>query len=126
MERARAAVATVAAQVRLHRAELLRIERMRAYAELNCCRREYLLQYFGERRQQPCGFCDNCEQGISSGDGASDSPFALNSRVLHCWWGAGLVEEYEADKVIIRFDSVGRKKLSVPTLMQRALLRAIA
>jgi ATP-dependent DNA helicase RecQ len=34
---------------------------MRAYAEAKECRRELLLNYFGEGYQAPCGSCDVCE-----------------------------------------------------------------
>jgi ATP-dependent DNA helicase RecQ len=34
---------------------------MREYAELSTCRRELLLQYFGDSFHGPCGNCDNCE-----------------------------------------------------------------
>lgn len=48
-----------------HQAELFRIERMRAYAELRECRRAYLLNYFGEDAPPNCGNCDNCEAHAS-------------------------------------------------------------
>lgn len=38
-----------------------RLEKMQEYAELNTCRREMLLQYFGDSFRGPCGACDNCE-----------------------------------------------------------------
>lgn len=47
---------------RSHAAELERIEKMRAYADLTTCRREYILRYFGEEAPQECGSCDNCER----------------------------------------------------------------
>jgi ATP-dependent DNA helicase RecQ len=40
-----------------------RIEMMRAYAETMRCRRQFLLQYFGEVDPRPCGDCDNCHAG---------------------------------------------------------------
>jgi ATP-dependent DNA helicase RecQ len=41
--------------------ELERLEKMREYAEINSCRREYLLQYFGdEDAPLRCGNCDVC------------------------------------------------------------------
>lgn len=43
--------------------EQLRLEKMRLYAELRSCRREYLLQYFGEEAPAGCGNCDVCEAG---------------------------------------------------------------
>jgi ATP-dependent DNA helicase RecQ len=38
-----------------------RLERMRDYAESAACRREILLQYFGEEFTGPCNNCDNCD-----------------------------------------------------------------
>jgi ATP-dependent DNA helicase RecQ len=47
-----------------HRQYLLRkLEQMRMYAEIRDCRRQYLLDYFGEEAK-PCGFCDNCKRGL--------------------------------------------------------------
>ena len=43
-------------EARVHEAELDRIERMRMYAELLDCRREYLLHYFGEEFPNRCDF----------------------------------------------------------------------
>ena len=37
-----------------------RLERMEEYASLSTCRREYLLNYFGDGFKGPCGNCDNC------------------------------------------------------------------
>ncbi|PMY58593.1 RecQ family zinc-binding domain-containing protein, partial [Pseudomonas sp. FW305-25] len=33
---------------------------MRAYAETDGCRRQFLLGYFGEDLPEPCGNCDGC------------------------------------------------------------------
>jgi len=38
-----------------------RLEQMVAYAECRTCRREFLLRYFGDTYEGPCGNCDNCE-----------------------------------------------------------------
>ena len=40
-----------------------RVDMMRAYAETDDCRRAFLLSYFGEPFEPPCGHCDNCEAG---------------------------------------------------------------
>lgn len=40
--------------------ELKRLDSLIAFCEASTCRRQILMQYFGER-SQPCGNCDNCE-----------------------------------------------------------------
>src|SRR3712207_7189254 len=42
-----------------------RVEMMRGYAETTDCRRQFLLGYFGEQLDSPCGNCDNCSSGRS-------------------------------------------------------------
>ncbi|HUQ91081.1 MAG TPA: ATP-dependent DNA helicase RecQ [Bryobacteraceae bacterium] len=39
-----------------------RVETIQRYAEFTGCRREFLLQYFGEAFEGPCGSCDNDNQ----------------------------------------------------------------
>jgi ATP-dependent DNA helicase RecQ len=43
----------------------------------------------------------------------STQPFPINSRVQHAQWGAGEVLRYEADKMVVLFDTVGYKTLGV-------------
>lgn len=100
-----------------------RLEMMRGYAEVRHCRREYLLNYFGEKLDQPCGFCDNCKAGITEQNDEGQKPFPLNSRVVHKTWGEGLVMRYEGDKMVILFDQVGYKTLGVDIALQRGLLK---
>ena len=38
-----------------------RLQKMQQYAEWRSCRREFLLRYFGDDFQGPCGNCDRCE-----------------------------------------------------------------
>ena len=45
---------------------------MRGYAEHEHCRRNFILSYFGEEFQPPCGMCDNCDAGSS--EEAADRP----------------------------------------------------
>ncbi len=42
------------------RLERSKLDALLAYAETTACRRQRLLGYFGERRDEPCGNCDNC------------------------------------------------------------------
>jgi ATP-dependent DNA helicase RecQ len=134
-------------QEKRHDFEMLRLEKMRLYAELLDCRREYLLNYFGEKTEKRCGHCDSCESQAQadrppSPENAStampnkentrkkrtrvvdeeDQPFPPKTRVEHKEWGRGVVEDYDGDKVEIVFDSVGAKILSVRTVVEHDLL----
>jgi len=42
------------------RVERHKLDSMLGLSELTSCRRQALLQYFGDRMDQPCGNCDNC------------------------------------------------------------------
>ena len=86
------------------------------------CRREYLLNYFGEEYPAPCGYCDNCDAGITVAESAE--PFRLNSRVTHRAWGEGMVMRYEGDKIVVLFDTVGYKTLAVELVTEQGLLTA--
>ena len=104
--------------------EKSRVEMMRAYAETQDCRRQFLLNYFGESFDDPCDACDNCEAGRVITESA-EPPFELNSRVAHGTWGEGMVMRYEGDKIVVLFEEVGYKTLSVDMVRQRDLLRNI-
>jgi ATP-dependent DNA helicase RecQ len=97
-----------------------RVDMIRAYAESQGCRGRLLLSYFGEQSDNACGHCDRCTAGVVVA--TSDGPFAVNARVAHATWGSGQVLRYEDDKVVVLFDSVGYKTLSVAAVVQRGLL----
>ncbi|HLG79351.1 MAG TPA: RecQ family ATP-dependent DNA helicase, partial [Ktedonobacteraceae bacterium] len=114
----------VEAQERHRRFEQSRVEMMRGYAELQtACRRAYLLNYFGEPYQGPCGFCDICQAGLDVQEQAENEPFPVNSKVVHKTWGEGTVMRYESDKMVILFDSVGYKTLAVDIVIANQLLK---
>lgn len=96
-----------------------RLEMMRNYAELRDCRREFLLNYFGEPVENKCGFCDNCQAGITV-ETDTFQPFPINSYVIHTSYGKGQVMRYEADKMVVLFEKFGYKTLAVE-LVQKLL-----
>lgn len=112
VEQEAAVQAATIAQERQHKFMRSRLEMMRNYAELRDCRREYLLNYFGEDLNNKCGFCDNCQAGIIVED-SDFQPFPINSCVIHTHFGKGRVMRYEADKMVVLFDKVGYKTLAV-------------
>jgi ATP-dependent DNA helicase RecQ len=135
---AEAARLAVEEQARRKEYEALRLEKMRAYAELVSCRREYLLEYFGEAVDGRCDHCDNCEQPSErraqvdesqkqvKAAKKSDGPFPEKSRVVHPELGKGIVEGYEGDKIVVLFDEAGRKTLSLTFVQERNLLELAA
>ncbi len=102
-----------------------RLEMVQAYAELRgACRREFLLSYFGEATDGPCGRCDLCEAGEVHE--ARNRPFAVGARVTHPRWGAATVQRYEEDKVVVLFDQVGYKALELGAVREHGLLEPAA
>ncbi len=123
------AAAVEAARAQEHHRQFAqsRIEMMRGYAETRSCRRAYLLNYFGEAFDGPCGNCDVCfEKGAAAraDEDAADRPFPLGGRVAHRSWGEGLVMRYERDMIVVLFDDVGYKTLALDLVTDRGLLRA--
>lgn len=102
-----------------------RIDMMRGYAELLDCRREYLLNYFGEEYAEPCGTCDNCEAGIVIVEDEARAPFAVGDSVTHTTFGNGRVQRYEGDKVVVLFDDVGYKTLLADFVVETGALTAL-
>jgi ATP-dependent DNA helicase RecQ len=114
---------TTVIQAARHEFEHSRVEMMRGYAEARSCRRAYLLNYFGEPFNAPCGFCDICDAGIvPAQQQLANKPFPLNSKVSHASWGEGTVLRYEDDKIVVLFENVGYKSLSLMVVEERGLL----
>ena len=104
-----------------------RIEMMRGYAETTDCRRQFLLGYFGEQLDEPCGNCDNCSAGTAQehpGADDHDTPFPVETPVEHTEWGPGVVMRVEDDRLVVLFDEVGYKTLGIAAVTQNDLLRA--
>jgi ATP-dependent DNA helicase RecQ len=100
-----------------------RTDMMRHLAETTSCRSRALLAYFGERLDGSCGHCDNCLAGNGpAAVAASADPYPVHSAVRHTEWGGGMVLGYEGDRMLVLFDEVGYKTLSVPVVREQGLL----
>jgi ATP-dependent DNA helicase RecQ len=109
-----------------------RLAMMRSYAEGRGCRRRFILTYFGEPAEDECFSCDRCIANAAkavaevedAGVGAGDRPFPEQSRVRHASWGNGLVLRHEGDAIVVLFDDVGYKTLSLDLVLKSGLLTA--
>ena len=100
-----------------------RIEMIRAYAEqATGCRRDFVLAYFGEAFEPPCGNCDLCDAGLGEAAEPAETPFGVGARVRHAAWGEGVVQRYEGDTINLLFDEVGYKTLALGVVQERGLL----
>ena len=96
---------------------------MRNVAETAGCRGQALLACFGEHLHHPCGHCDQCAAGKAEVAPVS-GPFPVHSTVRHATWGQGTVLRYEEDRMVVLFDDVGYKTLSVEVVQREGLLMA--
>ena len=113
--------ASAGATAREHEIEASRLEMMRRYAEHTGCRRSFLLTYFGQNYEGPCGACDNDRRPPPIAGG--DEPFPIGTRVTSERWGAGTIQRYDADQVTVLFDEHGYRDLAVSIVLEKALLR---
>jgi ATP-dependent DNA helicase RecQ len=108
------------------RVDQSRVEMMRGYAETTQCRRQFLLGYFGEQLDEPCGNCDTCSSGTAYEQAVvdeSDTPFPVETPVEHREWGPGVVMRVEEDRLVVLFDEVGYKTLGLAAVTEHELLR---
>ena len=61
------------------RAEQHRLNAMLGLCEITSCRRQTLLNYFGETLEQPCGNCDTCLEPVNTWDGTKAARMALSA-----------------------------------------------
>jgi ATP-dependent DNA helicase RecQ len=102
--------------------EQSRVEMMRRYAELDDCRRRFLLRYFGEGAEEPCGRCDNCDAGRSTPAGTGNAAFAPGMRVEHREWGRGVVLADTGERLTVFFDEAGYKELLTEAVLSGHVL----
>jgi ATP-dependent DNA helicase RecQ len=60
------------------RLERQKLDALLGFCESTRCRRQTLLEYFGERRPNPCGNCDNCLDPPETWDGTTAARKALS------------------------------------------------
>lgn len=58
-----------------------KLDRMKQFCEENTCRRNVVLSYFGEHREDTCGTCDNCRNPPQSFDGTILTQKALSAAI---------------------------------------------
>jgi ATP-dependent DNA helicase RecQ len=117
--------AAAEAEENRHAFDRSRVEMMRAYAEeRRGCRRAFILGYFGEAFEPPCGNCDLCDAGLGAAEEEQPSTagYAVGDRVSHGSWGVGTVGRIEGDQITVVFDSVGYKTLDAALVAERGLL----
>ncbi len=61
------------------RVERSKLEALLGFCETATCRRQALLNYFGERMPEPCGNCDTCLEPVESWDGTVVAQKALSA-----------------------------------------------
>jgi ATP-dependent DNA helicase RecQ len=118
----------VAAQERRRAVEKSRVDMIRGYAEASGCRRAFLLGYFGEAFEPPCGRCDRCRASADEvttrpPPAAESVPFAVNDRVRHAAFGAGVVTGVEPDRLIVAFHDAGYRTIAASAAADHVLVR---
>jgi ATP-dependent DNA helicase RecQ len=109
-----------------HAFDRSRVEMMRAYADRHGCRRAFILGYFGEDYDPPCGACDNCDAGLTEDDDEHEGAFRAGVRVAHDEWGEGTVGQVENGQITVVFDDVGYKTLAADLVEERGLLTVVS
>lgn len=67
------------ASAQVQQIESQKLNAILGYAETSQCRRQLLLQYFGQTLEQPCGACDNCHAPPAVIDMTREAQMALST-----------------------------------------------
>ncbi|HAS62961.1 MAG TPA: ATP-dependent DNA helicase RecQ [Vibrio sp.] len=93
--------------------EAHKLNAMSAFAEAQTCRRQVLLNYFGEYRDKPCGNCDICLDPPKHFDATQEAQKALSCVYrVNQNFGIGYVVEVLRGMQNIRIREYGHDKLS--------------
>ena len=97
----------------IKRVENQKLDQLLSYCESMRCRRQLLLEYFGETLTEPCGNCDTCLVPVETWDGTVQAQKAL-SAVYRTGqrFGAGHVIDVLLGKDTPRMGQLGHHKLS--------------
>ena len=99
-----------------------RVDMVRAFAEHDGCRRAFVLGYFGEDYDPPCGNCDWCEAHADAVEEEPADGLDVGARVVHVGGARGRCGR-EPDQLTVVFDSVGYRTLDVALALERELLK---
>lgn len=112
-----------------------RAEMVRAYVQAAGCRRQFLLQYFGDYdAPSQCGRCDRCLPRRDAPEhirvqhlapAPPTNPFAPGDAVEHSAWGRGTVQHVTDEQITAHFDTAGYRTLDLRTVLAEALLRPL-
>src|SRR5579884_1557793 len=110
--------------------ERSRTAMMRRYAEANECRREFILNYFGEEFDGSDCLCDihalpSDHSKQMSNDVSASHGFGLGVRVSHDALGQGTIEHASGTEVTVLFDEVGYKTIDLRFALSHHALRRL-
>ena len=71
-----------------------RLQKMTDYCLITDCLRNYILRYFGEAEENPCGHCGNCENAVAKADITDVAVLVFKTvRSMNEGFGAALVAD---------------------------------
>ncbi len=95
------------------RVEQRKLEALLGYCETARCRRQVLLEYFGEPAK-PCGNCDTCLEPVETVDGTHEARLALSAAYrVEQRFGTGHVIDVLTGKTTEKVQRHGHDKLAV-------------
>ncbi|CAN5880248.1 DNA helicase RecQ [soil metagenome] len=98
---------------RIKRVEQDKLDKLLSYCESLRCRRQMLLEYFGESLEEPCGNCDTCLLPVETWDGTVQAQKALSAIYrTEQRFGAGHVIDVLLGKDTPRMQQLRHHKLS--------------